>query len=88
MHQYVQDLQQSAVQQTQLRAQILRIGLDKDTIAAMDLVLSRMDRRIVEMGAEMSILWQELSILESHQESYHISPPLQQTTFSSEIVAF
>lgn len=88
MNQYIQDLQQSAVQQIQLRAHVSRIGMDKDTITAMDLVLSQMDRRIVEIGAEMSVLWQELSNLEIHHKSHVGVAPLQLGFPSSEIAAF
>lgn len=55
----------------------------------MDAVLSQMDRRIVETGAEMSLLWQELSILEGRQGGLHFgAAPLQQNSLPTEVTAF
>lgn len=79
MNQYVEDLQHAAVQQMQLRSQLIKIGVDKDTVTAIDAVLKQMDSRIAEIGTEMSVLWQHLSALVNHQENYNSAATLQQT---------
>ncbi|CZT21042.1 uncharacterized protein RCC_06903 [Ramularia collo-cygni] len=88
LNQYTQDLQQAAIQQIQLRAQMIRIGVGKETTTAMDVFLSQMDRRIVEISAESSVLWQEFSLLESPPEKRFDAASLQQSLFPPEIAAF
>lgn len=59
---YGKDLQHAAAQQIQVRAQVMKIEIGKDSIA--DVLLRRTDLRIVEIGARIDVLWQELSSLE------------------------
>ncbi|EME46532.1 hypothetical protein DOTSEDRAFT_22585 [Dothistroma septosporum NZE10] len=69
LHDYVQDLQQAAIQQIQWRASIRNIGAAKEVLYAADAVLSQLDAQILSMGAEAENLMQEILMLRGHDHA-------------------
>lgn len=58
------ELQSAAIQQVQLRGDLVRVGMDSAALEALDAVLARLDERIVVVGAEAQGLEFELALVE------------------------